>query len=325
MYKYSVPLGAFGLHRDRFCEYGERLSLEEMVKVASEIEGLDGVSVTYYLSMDVAPLKNLLEKYGVGFSHFTVDLSRDRQWLTGSIASPNHKVRELAVEHIKDCMDASKKMGVSLVNLCPMGDGYDYLFQEDYSKAWRWLINCLKEVCSYRSDVRISLEYKRREPRANIYISDIGRALWVCEKVGAENLGVTVDIGHSLLAGENPAEAICLAAQEERLFSVHLNDNFRDWDWDLIPASINFWHFIESLAWMIKVGYSEWIFMDVYPSRVDPAKAISRSIRNVRGIVEGLQKAGVDRVLEELREHNYIRALKIVLENCKTCLKKNNL
>lgn len=314
-YKYSVPLGIFSIHRDRFCEYGERRGLEEVVETVSKIEGLDGVSATYYPSTEVDHLKNLFDKYNLGFSHFTVDLSRERQWLAGSISSSDPNVRKIAVEHIKSCMDASRKMGSSIVNLCPMGDGYEYLFQVDYPKAWRWMIDCLKDVCAYRSDVKISIEYKRREPRANVHISDVGRALWICEKVKADNLGVTVDIGHSLLAGENPAEAICLASQEGRLFSVHLNDNFKDWDWDLIPASINFWHFIEALAWMIKVGYSGWIFMDVYPARLDPIKAVSRSISTVKDIIRGLEKAGVDKILEEMREHNYVKALKAILES----------
>jgi len=182
-------------------------------------------------------------------------------------------------------MDASKKMGSSLVNLCPMGDGYDYLFQVDYFKAWQWLINGLKEVCSYRSDVKISLEYKKKEPRTNVYLSNVGKALWVCEKVKAENLGITVDFGHSLLAGENPAESIYLAAQDGRLFSVHLNDNFKDWDWDMLPASVNFWQFLEALIWINKVEYEGWIYTDIYPFRLDPVKAISQSLHNVKRII----------------------------------------
>ena len=76
-YKYSVSLGAFGSHRDRFCKYGRSRSLEESVKTASSIENLDGVSTTHHPSIDVDILKKVLEKYNLGFSYFTVDLSRD--------------------------------------------------------------------------------------------------------------------------------------------------------------------------------------------------------------------------------------------------------
>jgi len=238
-YRYSVPLEAFGLHRDRLCEYGTQRTVDKKAKLACTVEGLDGVSTAYLLSMDVTPLKKALDDFGLGFSHFTVDLSRDRRWLAGSLTSPDPKVRKMSLEHIKDCMDASKKIGCCLVNLCPMDDGYDYLSQAHYCRAWRWLIDGLKDACSHRSDVKISIEYKRKEPRSNIYISDVGKALYICEKVKAENLGVTVDFRHSLSAGENPSESICLGAQENRLFSVHLNDNFEDWDWDMIPASVN--------------------------------------------------------------------------------------
>jgi len=284
------------------------------MKLACTVEGLDGISTAYLRSMDVAPLKKALGDHKLGFSHFTVDLSRDRLWLMGSLTSPDPKVRKMSVDHIKDCMDASKKIGSSLVNLCPMGDGYDYLFQARYSEAWQWLIDGLKEACSHRPDVKVSIEYKRKEPRSNIYISDVGKALYVCEKVRAENLGVTVDFGHSLLAGENPSESICLAAQENRLFSVHLNDNFGDWDWDMIPISVNLLQSLEALIWMLKVGYEGWLFIDMFPFRLDPVKAASQSVRNVKKLIKGIQETELDRVQEKMQEHNYLDALKMILE-----------
>jgi len=314
LYKYSVSLGAFGLQRDRFCEYGEPRSLEERIKIATSIEGLDGISTAYRLSTDVDSLKETLAKYQLGFSHFTVDLSRDRRWLNGSLTSTDPDVRKAAVEHIKNCMDATKKMGGSLVNLCPMGDGYDYLFQTDYSKAWRWLIDGLKEACSYDPDVKIAIEYKKKEPRTHVFVSDVGKALYICEMVKAENLGVTVDFGHSLLAGENPAESICIAAQADRLFSVHLNDNFKDWDWDMLPASTNFWQFIEALISMVKVGYEGWIYMDIYPFRLDPVKAISQSIKNVKTFIKAIQEVEIEKVKLAMRTHDYLKALKMILE-----------
>ncbi len=134
-YKYSVSLGAFDLHRGRFCKYGRSRRLEESVKIASSIENLDGVSTTYHPSIDVDILKKVLEKYNLGFPYFTVDLSRDSIWLNNSLTSPNPKIRKTAVERIKNCIDATLKMGGSLVNVCPMGGG-------------------LKEVCSYNSECK---------------------------------------------------------------------------------------------------------------------------------------------------------------------------
>jgi len=95
------------------------------------------VCTAYLLSMDITPLRKALDDCEVGFSHFTVDLSGDRLWLVGSLTCPDPKMRKMSVEHIKDCMDASKKIGCSLVNLCLMGDGCDYLFQTHHPKAWQ--------------------------------------------------------------------------------------------------------------------------------------------------------------------------------------------
>lgn len=123
-----------------------------------------------------------------------------------------------------------------------------------------------------------------------------------------------MDLGHSLLAGENPAESICLAAEDGRLFSIHLNDNFNDWDWDMLPLSVNFWKCLETLIWVTKVGYEGWMYMDIYPFRLDPIKAISQSIKNVKRLFKGIREADLDKVQEEMRKHNYLDALKIILE-----------
>lgn len=46
----------------------------------------------------------------------------------------------------------------------------DYLFQADYGRERDWLCQELRDVCEYRPDVNISLEYKIKEPRTHSYI-----------------------------------------------------------------------------------------------------------------------------------------------------------
>ena len=48
------------------------------------------------------------------------------------------------------------------------------------------------------------------------------------------NLGVTVDFGHALMARENAAE-------------VHINDCYGDWDDDLIVGSVRVWEALDLL------------------------------------------------------------------------------
>jgi xylose isomerase len=308
-YKLSVPLEVLGYHKDRFCEYGERLPLDELARKASMVKSLDGVGMVYFPETDVNEISRVLKKYSLGFAFFTVDLSRQRRWHGGSLTSRDEKVRREAIEHIKNCIDATKKLDGDTVNVCPMGDGYDYHFETNYSEAWRLLIAGLKEVCDYDRKIKITIEYKRREPRAYIYISDVGRALYLCQKVDRDNIGVTVDFGHAFISSENPAEAVCLAAEEGRLFGVHINDNYGDWDWDMIPASMHFLQTLEGIIWAIKEGYQGWIFLDIFPMRYEPVQTLSIGVQNVKLLIDLIQKVGPDELLEAMKERDYLKGL----------------
>ncbi len=103
------------------------------------------------------------------------------------------------------------------------------------------MVEGLREAASYRRDVNLTIEYKTKEPRTYQYISNAAKSLLLCEEIGATNLGVVLDLGHSLFAGENPAESVALLERYKRLFHVHLNDNYRSWDDDLLLGSVHFW------------------------------------------------------------------------------------
>jgi len=130
--------------------------------------------------------------------------------------------------------------------------------------------------------VRLSIEYKFSEPRSKVIIGNVGKALYACEKIGRGNVGVTLDVGHALYAGEASAESIALLADAGRLFLVHGNDNYRNWDWDLIPGTVNFFDLVEVSYMLQHVGYDGWLAFDVFPSRVDPVEAMNLSIRMTR-------------------------------------------
>ncbi|MCL2744406.1 MAG: DUF4962 domain-containing protein, partial [Planctomycetaceae bacterium] len=76
----------------------------------------------------------------------------------------------------------------------------------------------------------------------------------------------------------NPAEAVAICHSYDRLFHIHLNDNYRSWDDDLIVGSIHFWETLE-LFWVLSdIRYDGWFTIDIWPSRLDGNKAIQESI-----------------------------------------------
>jgi xylose isomerase len=111
----------------------------------------------------------------------------------------------------------------------------------------------------------------------HVIIGNAGEAAYFCEKVGRDNVGVTLDVGHAFQALEVPSKSLSILGSTGRLFYVHINDNYRNWDWDMIPGTINFWDYIEFVLYLKKIGYNSWITADVFPQRLDPVKVFTKT------------------------------------------------
>ncbi len=175
-----------------------------------------------------------------------------------------------------------------------MIDGHNYSFQVDYARQWAWLEEGIAEGARHRADVRVSLEYKLNESRTFAILGDMGRALYLCERLGLPNVGVTMDVGHALMAKETPAAMVCLAAQSGRLFYVHFNDNGREWDWDMLPGSVNCWDLVETLFYLDRLGWKGWLCYDVLTRNGDPVEQMSATIAIMEAAERLLDRIGAD-------------------------------
>ena len=120
-------------------------------------------------------------------------------------------------------------------------------------------------------------------------IATVGKALYLVNKIGLDNLGVTVDFGHALMGQENPADSACLLAREGKLFNVHFNDAYRYWDDDMMVGVINFWETVEFLYHTIRTGYDGYYGLDMYPFREDPVRTTELSIKNLKSMIKMAQ------------------------------------
>lgn len=287
--KFAAILGFMGQTRDRFQVWGPPYTLEQKVERAAQVENLGAVEVVYpHEFEDVARTKKLLDDHGLACSTVNVNIKADPIFHMGSLTSPDAAVRAKAIEYLKNGMDIAVEMGCNMVTCCPLGDGHDYSFQMDYIQAWGWFIEGIREAASHRDDVKLSLEYKPNETRVRVIMGTAASALHVCDQVGLDNVGVTIDIGHALYAPETPALSIAQLHHANRLFLVHVNDNLRNWDWDLVPGSVNWWDWVENMLYIEKVGYDGWIVSDVMPGRLDAVEvlnAVGKSIKRAKSLL----------------------------------------
>ena len=289
--KHCINAGFLGRQGDRFFQYQPDASLADKLRIAARIPDLDGIELKYPADLsDLAETKRLLREFGLTVAVVNINLKGPIKWRYGSLTSVDPQIRADAVRDLKLSMDIAADLGAALVTCCPVADGHDYPFEMDYSAAWDRFIEGVHTAAAYRPEVKLSLEYQPNDPVVRILLRDAGRALYCCLATGLPNVGVTLDIGHSLAAGETPAEAVCLLAREKRLFYVHTDDNTRDGDWDLLSGTVNFWHFLETLYHLERVGYEGWMSADIFARRVDPLEGFSTNLLLIKRMLAFLHK-----------------------------------
>ncbi len=276
--KYSVITGFLGKLKDRFTVYQPERDIEEMIEMAAKIKGCSGLELVYpYDFVDYDKLKRLLKDYSLGVSSVNLNIKSEEKWRFGAFTSTDPAIRNEAKEHLKKSMDIAADLGCNLVTTCPLADGSDYTFELDYVKAFTNTVDIISEAADYRDDVKISLEYKASEPRAHSVFNNAGKMAYLCSVVGKDNVGVTLDVGHAFQSLEIPADSAAFLGATNRLFYVHVNDNYRNWDWDMVPGTVNFWDYIEFILFLKKVGYNDWITADVFPQRHDPIRIMEKT------------------------------------------------
>lgn len=295
--KSAVMLGVLGGYSDRFHRYQPRRSVAECLEMASRVRGVEGIEVVYPNDFaEVEKSISLIRESGLPVAAVNLNVKGDEKWRRGSFTSPDPKIRAEAVRSMKRAMDLAAELGSEMITCCPLIDGHNYTFQGDYLKQWRWLEEGLAEAASHRDDIRVSLEYKLNESRNFNILADMGRTLFLCERLSRPHVGVTMDVGHALIAKETPAEVMSIAAQAQRLFYIHLNDNGREWDWDMLPGSVNFWDLVEMFFYLDRINWEGWLSYDVFTRDGDPVDSMNATLTIVETTVALLDKLGRDKI-----------------------------
>ncbi|MDI3481841.1 MAG: xylose isomerase [Tepidanaerobacteraceae bacterium] len=285
----SVGVWCYGMGSDRYVEkgYKDYIDFEKKIELISNLKGVKGVEVTFPQDLNEKNFDNiveLLESRNLEISAIGVELVCDAEWKTGSFTSYDPERRKKSIELTTRAMDVAYKLGAKTVNLWLGQDGFDYVFQNDYSDAWINLLESLKKCADHNPDINLGLEYKVSEPRMSCMVNSGGKALAAAVLTGRKNVGVTLDVGHAFNAGENPAEIASVLMAEKRLFHIHLNDNYRIADDDMPLGTVHWPQYLELFYWLERLGYNGWLSLDLYPYRDDPSAACEVSLNFISKI-----------------------------------------
>ena len=317
---YSAPLNVFSGFFDRYVTegYQDPTDFDHQLAAAVNIPGLAGVELVGRSNVDDANAGEVARKIGATHLRVTtiiVDLWARRVWQRGSLAAPEPATRAAAKDEIRRSMDWAVKVGSPAVSVWFGQDGYDYPFQADYDRAWTWLVEGLSACADYNPAIKVAIEYKIKEPRTHCFVGTVGNALLLIQACAKPNVGGMIDIGHALLAYENPAESAALLHHfGKKLYYLHLNDNWRLWDDDMMVGSIHIPEYVEFLYWLRRIGFNGWYAFDVYPFRENPVTVIEESIRWTDGLIRLIEKIGDDRLGRAIQGGVGGEALRLIRE-----------
>ncbi|MGC9349853.1 MAG: sugar phosphate isomerase/epimerase family protein [Anaerolineae bacterium] len=314
--RHSIMLGMMGRIADRFHEYQEGEDLAARLEMVKQVQGADGIEIVYPGDVpDVEATVAMVKDSGLPVSAVNLNVKSQKKWEWGSFTAPDPDLRAQAIADMKFAMDLAAELGTSMITCCPLIDGHNYNFQVDYLKQWQWLEEGISEAAAHRDDIRISLEYKLNESCNYCILGDMGRALYLCEQLGVPHVGVTMDVGHALIAKETPAEMLSIAAQADRLFYVHFNDNAREWDWDMLPGSVNIWDLVEMAYYLDRLDWDGWLSYDVATRHGDQVEQMSATIAIVEAAFALLDRLGRDQLQGCIEEGIPARAYKHLYES----------
>lgn len=297
-FKYSSGLWVFGNTGDRFnlSGYKEPTPIGEQIKRAARVKGIGGVECHQTDFDEISPKEytQLVKDSGLVTTNVNTNVWGSSKWAYGAFAHRDPKIRKDAIAEGKRSVDMAREIGSPSAGCWLGADGFDYPFQIDYTTQWNLLIEGIREMAEYAApDIRIGVEYKLREPRNRMTIGDAGKALALAMEVDMPNVGCVIDFGHAMQCRESPGESVVIFARHGKMFNVHFNDCFRDWDDDMIPGVVHLWETLEFLYYCKETGYGGWFGLDMFPYREDGVAAAQMAIDNLNAMAKMIDELDV--------------------------------
>lgn len=228
---------------------------------------------------------------------------------------PDESLRRDAIELTKEAAVVAKDLGCDEVVVWSAYDGYDYQFQVDYDEKWSQLVEAFRECCDAFPDVKFSLEYKPTDENTRFFtVPSTGAALLLVKEIDRPNMGLTLDVGHMLMAGENPGQSLAMAGK--KLFGIQLNDGYTRLAAEdgMMFGSIHPSMALEIIYQLRRIGFSGHFYFDTFPQRTDPVLEAEYNVAKVKTFWKAVEKMDLAKVEQISREHDAIAALELVNE-----------
>lgn len=313
MFSYALITGFLSETKDRFHTYNKPISLEEKCRQVQSIPLYSGVELVYpYEVTSPEETVAIVSSQELQFSAINVNVKGEPEFVSGGLTSTDKDVRKKAVRFIKEAKDFAIAVGAPRVTCCPLGDGFEFVFQEDYRSAWTHLVDAFAETAEYKPEIPLMIEYKPKETRRHCYLNRAADTLVLVKEIDNPSLGITMDYGHSIYAGEHPAETLSMLHYSGHPYYIHINDNDRTWDWDFFTGSHTLLEYIEFIYYLKKFEYNDFLTSDTHPTRWSTTGMFEINARITEKISRLLDKLTLQEVQRQIDQRDYMETWKFI-------------
>lgn len=270
---------------------------------------------------DAERARKVAEECGLRCAMFTPSFFADPIFKDGAMTSNDATVRAKALENAKRAVDTTRALGAKTMVFWNGREGFDFVLAKNGRDAFRRLVDGFNAVGAYAreqhgSGIRFALEPKPNEPRANMYLANVGEVLYLISRLDEsvrDLFGVNPETAHSRIAGLDYIWEVELCLEAGRLFHIHLNSqDGQRYDQDL---PFGYTEPLKDLALCVVLqdaAYEGIVSFDVKAPRVDDPENIQDvlavSSQNLLWLWE--RALAVDRGrIEAFRKENRLTAL----------------
>ncbi|KAJ1640059.1 xylose isomerase-like protein, partial [Pavlovales sp. CCMP2436] len=162
---------------------------------------------------------------------------------------------------------------------------------------------------------QVSLEFKPTDENTRWFaVPSTGAALLLVRDIDRNNMGLTIDLGHCLAAGENPAQSIAMVGRAGKLFGLQLNDGYQRLGAEdgLMFGSVHPLMALEVCYWLQEVGYDGHVYFDTFPRNEDPVREAEFNIRAFKRMWAKAKSLRAQGIEGRLRAHDALGTLEML-------------
>ncbi len=224
--------------------------------------------------------RKALDETGLKVPMATTNLFGDPVFKDGAFTSNDPRVRAYALQKTMNAIDLGVEFGAQVYVFWGGREGAETDASKNPVDAIKRNREAMNFLCDYvldkKYDLKLALEAKPNEPRADIYNPTTGHMLaFIATLDHPEMVGVNPEVAHEQMAGLNFMHGVAQAWEAGKLFHIDLNDQYPGrYDQDLRFGSRDLKAAFFLVKFLEDVGYAGSRHFDAHAYRTEDYEGV---------------------------------------------------